>query len=114
MPLNVNWNGDIIESPASENLRTQITGTFTSMNGITTYFPLPMSFASSVPIIGKYRVSSAYVNRPDLIAQELYSSSDLWWLVYWSNGTIDPFTGPIAGDILNIIDIVKFRSLFNK
>ena len=110
----VNWNGDSIEASNLENIRTNKAGTFISADGVKTYFPLPMSFNTLVPIVGKYRVPSAHHNRADLIAKELYQDEELWWVIYWSNNIIDPFVGPVSGDIINIIDIIIFKKIFNK
>lgn len=112
MSFSVNWHGDVIETASVENLRTTKTGTFRSATGVTTYFPLPMSFISLTKTVGKYSVSAEFSNRPDLIAKELYGSEDLWWVIFWSNGLLDPFKGPVAGDTINIIDIVSFKSIF--
>ena len=114
MSFSVNWNGEPIQNASSDNLRSNKAGTFLSSKGVVTYFPLPMFFNKLVPIVRKYKVPSAYANRPDLIAKELYDSEDLWWLVYWSNNTIDPFVGPITGEIISVVDIIEFKKLFNK
>lgn len=111
MSFAINWNGQIIK-PADQNaLWSTKGGQFVSRIGITTYFPLPMSYASTIPVIGKYIVTAATKDRPDLIARELYQSEEYWWLVYWMNGITDPFSALNVGDILLIADISVIKSM---
>jgi len=37
------------------------------------------------------KITSAYVNRPDLIANTAYGDPSLWWVIFEFNKIIDPF-----------------------
>jgi hypothetical protein len=111
MGLIVNWNGDTVSSEDSSALWSFRGANFTSKIGVKTYFPLPMKYSSSVPVVGKYTVTASTKDRADLIARELYGSEEYWWLVYWINGIIDPFAALNVGDTLLIADISVITSM---
>lgn len=44
-----------------------------------------------------YTVQGDRQGRLDLISQDLYGTTDLWWLIAWANNIIDPFSEVPAG-----------------
>lgn len=47
-----------------------------------------------------FRVTSEYVNRPDLIADRIYGNSELQWIVIMFNSKFNPFNWPALGEIV--------------
>ena len=113
MSLTTKWDGSILTPANSDNERTAQLGTFFAINKINTYYPLPAAYALLVPILYPYKVPPKFAGRPDLIANEVYQATDLWWVVLWANGIVDPFAQPYAGDIINIIDIQSMKRLLS-
>lgn len=111
MTFTINWNGDIVTPPNSKALWSTFGGKFTSQDGTTTYFPLPISYSSLIPSIGTYTVTFETKDRADLIARNLYGSEEYWWLVYWMNGIIDPFAALNVGDVLLVADLTVINTL---
>lgn len=111
MSLIVNWNGQVTKTVLNSSLWSTKGGQFLSNTGITTYFPLPMSYSSSIPVIGRYTVTSITKDRPDLIARDMYQAEEYWWLVYWMNGITDPFSALNVGDILLVADLSIIQSM---
>lgn len=111
MPLVVNWNGTTIKTTPTQQYWSNKGGNFTSKKGITTYFPLPLAYRTAISIAGTYTVPKEFEDRPDLIARAMYQSEDYWWLVYWFNGIVDPFSGPKMNDVLLIADINQITSM---
>lgn len=111
MPVIFNWDGSIQQAATPTKERTNKGGLFSGVRGATTYFPVAPAYRKLVPIIGYYKVPNNFADRPDLIAAQLYQSTDLWWVIYWSNGIIDPFGRPKAGETINIIDIDSLLKL---
>jgi hypothetical protein len=111
MPLVVNWAGTTLQTTPTQQYWSNKGGTFTAANGIKTYFPLPVAYRTAISAVGTYTVPKEYENRPDLIANVLYKSTDYWWLIYWFNGIVDPFSGPLVNDVLLIADINQVTSL---
>lgn len=52
-----------------------------------------------------------YVNRPDLLASDLYGDPDLFWIVPVRNGLQDPIFDLKIGTVLYIPDPTLVRSL---
>jgi hypothetical protein len=50
-----------------------------------------------------YIVRQSDLDRPDLIAYEMYGEVNLWWLIMWYNNILDPFSLEV-GDRLRIPD----------
>lgn len=113
MPLIFNWNGDVIQNAQTEDSWSSKLGTFTSAKNTTTYFPLPLKYRTLVTSIGTFTVPPRFEKRPDLIARELYGSEDLWWLVFWMSGKLDPFAWPKTNDEVLVADISEVRALLN-
>lgn len=111
MSFIVDWNGSVVSPAVPSALWSTKGGVFTSKIGINTYFPLPMSYAASIPIVGTFTVTAAEKNRADLIAKQLYDSEEYWWLVYWMNGIIDPFAALNVGDKINIADLTVLQTM---
>ena len=111
MPVIVNWDGSIAQPPSPSKERTNKGGQFSGVRGETTYFPVASAYRQLVPVVGYYKVPNNYADRPDLIADHLYKSTDYWWVVLWSNNIIDPFGRPGAGEMINVIDINTLLSL---
>lgn len=111
MSLTTKWDGSIQTPATSQNERTTMLGTFLSSKKITTYYPIPSAYAQLVPVSYIYKVPVKFSGRPDLIANEVYQSADLWWVILWANNIIDPFARPYAGDIINIVDIQSIKNL---
>lgn len=44
-----------------------------------------------------YTVQGDRQFRLDLISQDAYGVTDLWWLIAWANQIIDPFTEVVVG-----------------
>lgn len=111
MSLITKWDGSILTPSTPANERTTLLGTFRSVKNVETYFPLPSSYAELVPVSYLYKVPANFSGRPDLIASELYHSTDLWWVVLWANAIVDPFARPYAGEIIKIVDIQSMKDL---
>lgn len=111
MPVIINWDGSIssVQDPNKE--RTALGGLFTDSKNIKTYFPIAPIYSSLLPTISVYKVPPHYAEKPALIALDIYGSSDWWWVIYWSNGIIDPFGRPAANEILRVIDIQELQNL---
>jgi len=54
--------------------------------------------------IGKYYVVNAVEGRPDLIAQAVYGSPELDWVVIAFNNPPEILNWPRAGDMIDIVD----------
>jgi hypothetical protein len=113
MSLIVNYNGDTVKSPDQFKSQNAYNALFTAVTNITTYFPLPATFNANLPTIRYYKVPVQYSNRADLIAKEVYGSEEYWWVLYWANNLIDPFTSLNTDDVLKIIDITSLESLIH-
>lgn len=50
-----------------------------------------------------YVVKGDDVDRPDMISFKMYGRVDLWWLIMWYNGILDPFSLEV-GDRLRVPD----------
>jgi hypothetical protein len=111
MSLTTKWDGSILTPPNKANERTAMLGTFLSAKKVETYYPLPTSYADLVQISYLYKVPAKFAGRPDLIASEVYQSADLWWVILWANGVIDPFARPYAGDVIKVVDINSMKTL---
>lgn len=73
-------------------------------------------FPSSVSDI-PFPITSKYVNRPDLVAYDMYGASTLMWLVLQYNNILDPSLELVEGTILTLptktrvlTEIMKSRS----
>jgi hypothetical protein len=111
MSLITKWDGSILTPADPNNERSLILGTFISGKNINTYYPLPSAYADLVPVISRYKVPIKFVGRPDLIANDIYHSPDLWWVVLWSNKIVDPFGRPGVDEVINVIDIQAMKAL---
>lgn len=113
MALTTNWDGSILTPANSKNERTAMLGTFLSAKKVNTYYPVPSSYSQLVSVLYTYTVPSQFSGRPDLIATEVYQSADLWWVILWANGIVDPFARPYAGEVINIVDIQSMKNLLS-
>jgi hypothetical protein len=113
MPAIFNWDGAVTQAAKSSYERTTKGGTFKGAHNTVTYFPIAPIYSKLVPVVGYYKVPTNFADRPDLIANDLYKSTDLWWVIYWSNEIIDPFGRPASGEIIKIIDITYLMKLLN-
>ena len=111
MPAIFNWDGTLLQPAVPTKERTNKGGLFNGIRGEATYFPVASAYRKLVPVIGYYKVPNNFADRPDLIANHLYNSTDLWWVIYWSNAIVDPFGRPKAGEVINIIDINSLLKL---
>ena len=111
MSLTTRWDGSILTPANPNNERTTQLGTFQAINKINTYYPLPSAYALLVPVLYPYKVPTKFAGRPDLIANEVYQATDMWWVILWANGIVDPFAQPLANSIINIIDIKSLMAL---
>jgi hypothetical protein len=50
-----------------------------------------------------YIVKQSDLDRPDLISYSMYGNVDLWWIIMWYNGILDPFSLEV-GDRLRVPD----------
>jgi hypothetical protein len=50
-----------------------------------------------------YIVKQSDLDRPDLIAYDMYGNVELWWLIMWYNNILDPFSLEV-GDRLRVPD----------
>ena len=57
-----------------------------------------------------FDVQAKYIGRLDLISQAIYGTVELWWLLAWANGIVDPFTEVIPGLRLVIPPIAETRN----
>lgn len=55
-------------------------------------------------LIRKYYVTSAVEGRPDLIANSVYGSPELGWVVIAFNRPSEILNWPRAGDVIEIVD----------
>jgi len=111
MPAIFKWNGDVIQASIPSLERTSKGGMLVDAKGIKTYYPVAPIYNRLLPTIDYYKIPIKYAGRPDLIANELYRSSDLWWVIFWSNGIIDPFGKPRAGEVIRVVDINSLNKL---
>lgn len=111
MSFITNWNGDVIQTPVSSALWSNKGGMFTPANSYTTYYPLPSAYRTAIPITGTYTIPAQFENRADLIANAIYGSEDYWWLVFWFNGIVDPFSTLTTGTVLLLADITTVNSI---
>ena len=111
MPVIINWDGSIAQAPDSLKERTAAGGLFKGVHGITTYFPPASAYSNLVPVTGYYKVPTNFADRPDLIANFLYGSSDYWWVIFWTNAIVDPFGRPRAGEVISVVDINTLTQL---
>jgi len=58
-----------------------------------------------------YTVTGDRQNRLDLISDDYYGTTNLWWLIAWANDILDPFVGITAGRLLTI---PKQSEIWNK
>ena len=114
MPVIFNWDGSQMQPSSPNKERTNKGGVFIGSKNKPTYFPLASTYSSLLPTTGYYVVPPKYADRPDLIANELYQSTDYWWVILWSNDIIDPFGRPSAGETIRIIDIITLENLLGK
>jgi len=111
MSLIVDWNGNVIQAPSPQALWSNKGGIFSPSKKYKTYFPLPSSYRSAIPVVGTYIIPASFENRADLIANTLYGSEDYWWLVLWFNGIIDPFSTLSTGTQLLVADLSSVNSI---
>ena len=111
MPVIFNWDGSINQPSSPTKERTNTGGRFKGVHGISTYFPPAGAYSKLVPVVGYYSVPTNFADRPDLIANFLYGSSDYWWVIFWSNKITDPFGRPAANETINVIDINALSKL---
>lgn len=52
-------------------------------------------------------INQELLQRPDLISQAAYGSTEYWWVIYEFNGIMDPLFGLRLNDILRIPPIEK-------
>ena len=110
MALTVDWNGNIIIPAKADDERTGMLGTFKSVKDVNTYYPLPAAYSNLIKTSYLYKVPLKFAGRPDLIADEVYHSADLWWVILWANNIVDPFGRPNANEVINIIDIQDMKA----
>ena len=110
MSTKINWDGTVTQFPSQRDFWSSTGGTFKGASGESTYFPLPMAYRSTIPTVGYYTVPIKYEHRADLIAKELYSTEDLWWLVYWASGITDPFK-LVTGTSIRVVDLIELKRL---
>ena len=113
MPVILNWDGSIAQAADPTKERTAQGGRFTGVHGITTYFPPAGALSALVSIIGYYSVPPNFADRPDLVANFLYGSTDYWWVIFWANQITDPFGRPRAGEVIAVVDIKALNNLLN-
>ena len=111
MPVIINWDGSVSSAQDPKKERTSLGGLFTDSKNIQTYFPIAPIYSNLLPTISVYKVPPQYAEKPALIAMDIYGSSDYWWVIYWSNGIIDPFGRPAANEMLRVIDIQQLQKL---
>jgi hypothetical protein len=83
---------------------TSITGKFMTYYIHRTVAPHPFD---KVTILNNER----YVNRPDILAMDLYGSEDLFWIIPVRNGLQDPVFDLTFGRALIIPDTTYVRTL---
>ena len=113
MPVILKWDGSMLQQPDPTKERTSQGALFQGVHGITTYFPPAGAYSALVPVTGYYSVPPNFADRPDLIANFIYGSTDYWWVIFWSNQITDPFGRPRAGEVINIIDIKSLNNLLS-
>ena len=113
MSLTTNWDGSISTPANPSNERTTKLGTFLAINNVTTYYPVPSAYSQLLPVSYLYKVPPKFGGRPDLIALDVYQDAALWWVILWANNIVDPFTRPVAGEVINIISIQSLQSLLS-
>jgi hypothetical protein len=111
MSLITKWDGSILVPANSSNERTTKLGTFSAINNITTYYPVPSAYSELLSVVSLYKVPAKFGGRPDLIALDVYGDAAFWWIIFWANGIVDPFARPTVGEIINIIDISQMKQL---
>lgn len=110
MAVITDWNGNVVIPNDPSKEWSQRGGIFNSAINIRTYFPIPSAYRNLIGQAGIHVVTAEEENRPDILAKNLYNSEDYWWLIYWMNGVLDPFSGPKAGNtiiIANLTDVIN-------
>lgn len=59
-------------------------------------------------------VTQQYEKRPDLVANQVYGKSELWWAIYEFNNIKDPFFDLRAGQILRIPSVERVLEAINR
>ena len=49
-----------------------------------------------------YVLEAGDVARPDLLSYKMYKTPNLYWVILWMNGILDPFEGMYPGMLLRI------------
>ena len=111
MSLVTKWDGSTLVPANSANERTTQLGTFTAINNITTYYPVPSAYSNLLQVSSLYKVPPKFGGRPDLIALDVYQDAALWWVILWANGIVDPFARPSTGEVISIINIQSLKQL---
>ena len=73
--------------------------------------PLPNM---SLSLREKFRVTSQYVGRIDLISYKMFNTFNLGWLILEYNDILDPYDEIVVGTVLNIPNIDEYYSFFNQ
>lgn len=113
MPVIFNWDGSVKEPANPSKERTNKGGIFKGVSGEPTYFPVALAYSKLIPVIGYYKVPNNFADRPDLISDYLYKSTDYWWVVLWANNILDPFGRPKAGEIIKVVDINSLQNILS-
>lgn len=83
--------------------RYKDTDIFTAPNGQAQYAPfrLPLEFENPAGM-QSYRVNRDEVGFLDLVALNSFGQEDLWWVIAWVNGMVDPEAEMFPDQVLSI------------
>lgn len=61
-----------------------------------------------------YIVSDPYIGRLDLISHQAYNTPELWWLLAYVNGIINPMEDMYTGQKLIIPNMIDYFNYYNR
>lgn len=64
--------------------------------------------------VSKFRITAAFVDRPDLISQQAYGSYNFGWLISLHNKIMNPFVDYYIGRVIDIPSLDDYYKFYNR
>jgi hypothetical protein len=64
--------------------------------------------------VSKFRITAAFVDRPDLISQQAYGSYNFGWLISLHNKMMNPFEDYYIGRVIDIPSLDDYYKFYNR